>query len=77
MFDWVTMNDSNIVHYLQGVLKDLHGEILMNESKICSAVNRIDEYQRAIERLSVHYKSLLNTALAYEDFDKEEFESGL
>ena len=63
--------------YLQRKMKELHDEIGAKTHAIKNHLLAIAENENRIAILKVHYTSLLNTALAYEDFDKEDFESGL
>ena len=72
-----TMNEANITYYLERELKKLHDEIQSKHHSIHIFRGEIVNAQERIDILKVHYTSLLNTALAYEDFDKEDFESGL
>ena len=71
------MTDSNITWYLKREMKSLNRKIITLESSIRGSEMYIDDMHKKIKELKVHYTSLLNTALAYEDFDKEDFESGL
>ena len=71
------MTNSNITWYLKKEMKSLNRKIITFESSIRGSEMHIDDMHKKIKELKVHYTSLLNTALAYEDFDKEEFESGL
>ena len=71
------MTNSNITWYLKNEMKKLHMAISTKECAIRGAEQRIDDMHKEIKSLKVHYLSLLNTAIAYGDFDKEEFESSL
>ncbi len=71
------MTTANITWYLTKELKSLHRKIITYESSIRGSEQHIDDLHKKIKELKVHYTSLLNTAIAYEDFDKEEFEESL
>jgi hypothetical protein len=71
------MNDGNVVDYLQRELRDIHAMVWECISNIKHLEMAIGEKEKKLRNLRVHYTSLLNTALAYEEFDREDFESGL
>ena len=71
------MTDSNITWYLKDRMKTLHMKIITKEASIRSSEHHIDDMHKEIKNLKVHYASLINTVLAYEEFDKEDFESEL
>jgi predicted nucleic acid-binding Zn-ribbon protein len=62
---------------LETQMKELHDEIKKLFQYIESNHRQISDHEDRIAVLKVHYTSLLNTALAYENFDKEDFESNL
>jgi len=69
--------DTQVIGYLERQMHMLHNEIqaltYQMEARIDASKNDLE----TIRQLKVHYTSLLNTALAYENFDLDDFESCL
>ena len=70
-------SEGNVLYYLELKMKELHIEIQNLHRGIEVRNRQNDDDLKKIAVLKVHYTSLLNTALAYEDFDEEDFKSRL
>lgn len=70
------MNEANILHYLTEEMERLKDEIRGKISLIENCNRRIDDNMKRIQKLKVHYTSLLNTAIAY-GYEKDEQEDSV
>ena len=66
------MNDGNIRYYLEHELSHLRWKIKGLEDAIEGKHKWIDDLNKEIKNLKVHYTSLLNTAIAYGHKTSEE-----
>ena len=70
------MNDGNIRDYLRRQIQELAKDIKIAYQDIEGWNRRIDDEHKKIKTLRVHYTSLINTLLAYDDSEEQMRDDG-